>query len=121
MAAPTLAQFRARFPEFGPTGDSAVEGGIDRAKRHHARTLEGWLLAAAHLLALDGDRSTVGGYDGGAGEVSAETLGPEQVEYETMAGGKPERVFYTTTRYGRELLALEARTPALRVSAVAVG
>lgn len=119
--APTLAQFRAEFPEFGSTDDSAIEGAITRAKRHHARTLEGWLLAAAHLLALRSDSATVAAYDGGAGEVSAETLGPEQVEYETMAGGNPDRVFYTTTRYGRELLALEARTPALRVSAVAVG
>ena len=121
MAAPTLADFRARFPEFSATSDAAASLAIDDAKRHHALTAVGWLLCAAHLLALRSDTASVGGYDGGAGEVITETMGPRTVEYVPMAGEDPNRVFYTSTRYGREFLAVEARTPRRRISAVAVG
>ena len=117
MAAPTLADFRSRFPEFS-TADSAVERVLARAKRFHALTVEGWLLAAAHLLALVDDTAA---YDGGAGVVTSETIGPRTIDYETVSEGDGRRVFFASTRYGREFLTVEDYTPRRRISAVAVG
>ena len=116
MAAPTLADFRARF-EDSQANDAAVSGALEDAKRLHAVTFTGWLECAAHLLVLDDGVSAL---DQGLGEVKSETIGPRIVQYSTMAGDGDDsgrRAFFSTTRHGRRVLAIEARTPRLVISA----
>ena len=124
MAA-TVSLFRSRFPEFGsgqPAGvdDSTVERALADGDRLHTVTTLGQMLAAAHLLAIASEDT--GKPDGGSGIVTAQQLGPESFTFQVPA--RADDVFQTwlaSTSYGRKLIALEARTPRLVVSATVVG
>ena len=58
-----------------------------------------------------------GAADGGSGELTAESTGPVQASYMAQAGSSRE-VFFTRTAYGREMIALERRSPKGQMSIV---
>ena len=105
----TVAQVRARFPEFGATDfpDSDVQSEIAAGQELHSEDTEAALFVVAHLLALREERTAEP--DGGSGEVVSDGVGPRQASYMSQASNGHE-VFFSTTSYGRTFLALERRT-----------
>ena len=112
MAAPTVAEFRAQFPDTFPAAthpDSLITTRIGEARQIHAVRKLATIYLAAHLLAVDAEAT--GEPDGGSGVVAGEKIGPRQVSYLTQADGKPGMSFFATTSYGRRYLALVASSP----------
>ena len=104
----TVADFRAKFPEFVGTADAAVSTLITEAYGITDVARSATLYCIAHLAALEAESTAK--LDGGSGVVKSETIGPRKVEYMTQA--KTEReVFFATTAYGRRVLRIESRTP----------
>ena len=120
-----VSHFRAQFPTGFPETDfpdALVEARLSEALLHHAVRPLATLYATAHLLALDGQNT--GKVDGGAGVVTGQTLGPQSVEYATMAAtdaGNPNAAFWATTSYGRRYLALIRTSPRASIGARIVG
>ena len=121
MAAPTLEDFRARFPELSSTADALVEVTIDDARDIHDRRSLATLYCAAHLIALIPEQT--GQVDGGSGVVASEGIGPQRVSYITQATGddNARKAFFATTFYGRRFLLEEGRNPRTAIGATVVG
>ncbi len=120
-AAELLPAFRVRFPEFDSETDERVTAFIDDALCIFALCEKATLYLAAHLLTLsNGTGVGVPGssvpIDGGAGETTSESVGSLSVSVSTQSSN-PEDVFYTSTAYGRQYLALKNACPAYRFSA----
>ena len=112
MAAPTVAEFRAQFPDTFPAAthpDALIETRIGEARQIHAVRKLATIYLTAHLLAVDGEAT--GSPDGGSGVVAGEKIGPRQVSYLTQSDGMPNRAFFGTTSYGRRYMALVASSP----------
>ncbi|MCY4670319.1 MAG: DUF4054 domain-containing protein [Rhodococcus sp.] len=111
------ATLKARFPEF-TQADSIVDALIEEAERITGASGNDELIlwAAAHLLALEAEHT--GAPDGGAGVVTAESIGPLSKTYATQVGGgaggasNEDAAYWATSSYGRRFLTLQARTPA---------
>ncbi len=103
----TVSEVRTKFPELNAETypDGSVSAAIATARAIAASTREIWLHETAHLLVL----SRLPQVDGGAGEITDATLGPQQNKYKSMAD-KGREVFHTTTVYGRIVLMLEERS-----------
>lgn len=115
----TLAGFRTEYPEFtADHSDDAVTAAIKQAAQLHSVTTRGQMLATAHLLALRSEHTAKP--DGGSGLVTGETLGPQSFTFQQPAKGESLETWWATTSYGRQLMALESRTPRLRISAKVV-
>ena len=118
MADLTVADLRARFPEFGPdVDDAAISALIPQAYDLSDVAEEVTLYCLAHLLAIRGEGT--GGSDGGSGVVIRKQVGPLEVEYSPQVrAGKARDVFFATTTYGRRVLALESRNARAAFSVV---
>jgi len=117
---PSLDQFRARFPSLASVGDDLVKAQINRAPLYMRSDMpqefitEGALLLAAHNLTLEGlggDAETAAYNKLRSAGVQRMTDGPTTVQFQTdatagRAGGKED--VFSTTRYGKEFLALVA-------------
>lgn len=107
----TATDVRAAFPElFGgadPPSDDHVATRITEGHRITDVSREARMYCVAHLLALDAELT--GEADGGSGEVKDEQEGSERTSYVTQAKDG-RQAFFTTTGYGRRLLALEGRS-----------
>ena len=103
----TVSDVRTAFPELDSATypDASVAAAINVARSIAAATTEIWLHCTAHLLTLPRQAKV----DGGAGEITGAGLGPQQNQYKTMADTGRD-VFFTTTPYGRLVLALEERS-----------
>lgn len=119
MSAPTVADFRADYPEYAAVSDDIVRARLAVARQLHAIRAEATLLCAAHLLALDADDAGSGA-DQGRGEVRGESVGQLRVDYVAQAE-RGRDAFFATTRYGRLLLAIETRTPSRAIGARVYG
>ena len=102
----SVADFRARFSEFGSVADELVSQHIPQAYELSDISEEATLYCLAHLLALH--PTSRGKADGGAGEVTSDRIGPKTQAFMTQAETNRE-VFFTSTPYGRRMLALETR------------
>ena len=111
MAAPSVSEFKAEFPEFASVTDSEITAVIARACRFHTDKKAGTLYAAAHLYSLDKEKSATAEPDGGAGVVTEEEIGTMSLRYKDGAGSDERRVFWQRTPYGREFLKIEERNP----------
>ena len=119
-AALTVAEFRTKFPEFTEAAwtDTQVQNSLDDAVLIHSVNRTASLYCAAHLLTISAET----GLDGGSGTVTGEKLGPQTMWYANQFGKYSEwKAFFTTTRYGRVFLTLEARTGGWAVAARVVG
>lgn len=111
----SVADLRTRYPEFSEAvaADDAVAVALATAAEMAVLSDRITLACAAHLLALG--RQETGKADGGAGELTAETIGPKSADYMAQAESGRE-VFFTTTAYGRAMLTLEKRHPKRAIS-----
>ena len=110
MADITVAEFRARFPEFAAESDDDVAQLIDTAYILSDVSREATLNLAAHLGTLYvGEQALV--IDDRGGTIIEESFGPKKLKFLQQAMDSRE-VFYTGTAYGRLALALENRAPA---------
>ena len=135
----SVADFRARFPEFNTTLDQIVQDALDEAFLIHSIRKLATLYCAAHLLAVPGIGS--GGSGGGStgqvtihGEVSSKKVGPLSVSYTTLTESSAssrsssannrnpvEIAFFSRTEYGRHFLILELRSPRAGIGAMVAG
>ena len=111
MPAPAAADFRARYPQFNDYPDDALAIALAEAYELTGVSPAATLACAAHLLVVSAQEGVDA--DGGAGVVTAETIGPRIVSYATQASGHDaaRRAFFAPTAYGRRVLALEDRSP----------
>jgi len=107
----TVAEFRADFAEFAGATDGAIRRALTEAMLLAARPAASTPYAAAHLLALQAERT--GAPDGGSGEVKSESLAGAAMGTMPMATTGDD-VFWTTSAYGRMVLALRRSDPATR-------
>ena len=115
VTAPSIAEFRAYFGEFGDSAvypDDEVQKAINRACAISAVSLEALRHLIAHEIVVAkqdfaGLRTNM---DGGSGEVMSEGEGPRNVSYASQHT-RPEDVYFTRTSYGRTFLILESRAP----------
>ena len=105
--APSVATFRARFPEFTDAlySDTLVGHAITDSERLYRFNDEARLYCMAHLLVLTKEQGL--SPDGGSGVVASERIGARAVTY--VQDDKDG--FYARSSYGRMFLALEARNP----------
>ena len=105
--APSVAELRARFPEFTTEryADATVEAVIADSERLWKWDDEARLFLIAHLLVLDSERSLLP--DGGSSVVASERIGARAMTYVKDEGD----AFYLRTSFGREFLALQRRHP----------
>ena len=114
----TVAEFRARFPEFAAESDADVGQYIDTAYILSDVSREATLHLAAHLGSLyDAERpaTAIAPADDRGGTIIEESFGPKKLKFLQQAMDSRE-VFYTGTTYGRLALALENRAPAAIMS-----
>ena len=123
-----LTAFRAKFSNapFAAMSATVIKEALDEAKLLHSIRDVATLYCAAHLLILDQENLTELGQavtapDGGAGVVTAESIGPRNISYLTQAGDDERRAFFVTTPYGRRFLALEDRSPRATIGARVIG
>lgn len=103
----TVADFRSKFAEFSSVDDAVVSSLIPQAYGLSDVSEEATLYCIAHLVALKEEET--GKPDGGSGEVMSDTIGPKTTAFMTQAETNRE-VFFSTTPYGRRVLAIESRT-----------
>lgn len=118
MADITVADFRARFPEFSAVADDDVGQYIETAYILSDVSREATYYTAAHLGSLDdAERSAtaIAPVDDRGGTIIEESFGPKKLKFLQQAMDSRE-VFYTGTVYGRLALALENRAPAAIMS-----
>lgn len=124
---PTVAMFKARFPEFASLEEARIAIFLDEAQAEVGDT---WIEAdrsiavlclAAHLLTAQGisSNSPGGGGVATAGAIKRRKVGDVEVEYET-SGATPATgssvATAGTTHYGRRYLELKRRSfPAIMV------
>lgn len=111
--APTVAEFREFFGELEAEVDDKITSAIQTAFEMTAVSRTAILYCAAHVLVVSKENSPDA--DGGAGEVSSETIGPRKVIYTTTAQDGRE-VYFSRTGYGRTFLQLERRSVARTMS-----
>lgn len=114
MDEPTVADFRAKFPQFTAeiVSDAIVADLLEEAHTYTNVSATATLLCVAHLVTLEASSGSTGrtATTGGSGVVKAETLGPRKREYQTQAATARE-VFFAQTSYGERMLAAEGRSP----------
>ena len=113
-----VSDFRIRFPEFAETADVRVLAAIREAEAVTHVSKDAVLHCAAHMLACMGEET--GALDGGSGVVQHETIGSQNMSYRDMAGDEPREVFFSRSAYGRHVLLLENRAPAIGMGMIAV-
>jgi len=113
----TVVGFRDQFPEFARATDAQVGQALTASSFLSARPASALPFAAAHLLAIQLERT--GEPDGGSGEVKSESLAGAAMGTMPMAESGSD-TFWTTSPYGRMVLALRMSDPATRIG-VAVG
>lgn len=108
----------SRFPEFTEAVYPAnvVMQAITTAYCLSDVSREATLYCIAHLLALVGEQR--GKPTGGSGVIKSEAIGPLIRSFQTQAANERE-VFFATSPYGEQCLALERRSP--KVLSVVVG
>ena len=110
MADITIAEFRARFPEFAAQTDDDVAQFVETAYQLSDVSREATYQTAAHLATLYiGEQAAV--IDDRGGIIVEETWGPKKLKFLEQAMTKRE-VFFVRTTYGRLALMLENRSPA---------
>ena len=113
VTAPTAAEIRAAFPELFaaglPEASDALLGRLAAtAMEIGAVSQNDAEYLTAHLLTLH--RAGNAKADGGAGEVSQESVGARSVAYKTQAAEHHE-VFFSQSAYGRMHLTLLRTSP----------
>lgn len=102
---PSLADFRARFPEFDALDDALVQTVLDEAiteagdnwpDRDRARAQ---LYLTAHILAAEGGTQRTGTVTVG-GEIKAHQVGGERTEYSTSSESASSAFGKSRTPYG---------------------
>jgi len=104
----TAAELRSKFPEFASKTDSELDGAMAEARALASTPALSTPYAAAHLLAITSEQT--GAPDGGSGEVRSESLAGASMATMPLARNA-EDVFWTTTPYGRRVLALRSASP----------
>lgn len=117
MAPITRLDLTERFPEFKDLDGDVIGTAVREACGMVHVSKDATLHCAAHLLAIR--EQETGTADGGSGEVIQEFMGPQQLYYQAMAE-KGREVFFSTTRYGRQVLLLEARSPKIAMGMISV-
>lgn len=108
-----LPRWRVTYPEFTATTDDAVVAAYGWALQINALSDDATQALTAHILTLAEQRTAAA--DGGSGIVTAEALGPQRREY--MAQSMDARqVWLTQSVYGRMVVMLEQRAPAVVMS-----
>lgn len=133
--APTIADFKTRFPQFTSTEDATVQALLNEAVLDVGETwierdrTPGVLHLAAHLLSvqISGASSAGGGGDVSTGVVKRRKVGDVEIEYAVTASaiaaatanpasGIGAFASYYTTAYGRRYVELVRRNfPAIAV------
>lgn len=107
MTTPTLEQFRARYPEFAGVDDALVTLILGEAVHdigdlwpdtHRATAI---MLAAAHIIALEGGAKRSGGAV--AGPITSRKVGDVQTSYGAVSGAVAGSSDDAATQYGRRL------------------
>ena len=111
MADVSVADFRARYPQFaaGTYPDDTVALAVADARELTDVSTAAVLACTAHLLTLASQETLKA--SGGSGVVKSETIGPKMVAYVTQAENARE-AFFGQTAYGERVLAIERRSPA---------
>ena len=120
---PSIAEFRAYFPNAFPAVDDAtLQRTINESLLIHSASEEANLYLIAHLLAMQTEWADTP--DGGAGVVVKESIGPRSIDYATLAGSGSStdmyKSFFAGSAYGRMFLILEQRTPRTGIAAMVV-
>lgn len=125
--APTVAEFKTRFPEFAAVAEATVQMVLDEATADVGPTwLErdrtpGVLHLTAHLLTAQGSGVSGAGGGGAAvtGAIKRRKVGDTETEFAGVAGGAATGGaldFYRSTAYGVRYLSLMRRNfPAVAV------
>jgi hypothetical protein len=101
--APTRDEFIAAYPEFEDTDTTLIDNALSRAGRNVDTSWfeedyqTGYMLYAAHLLALGEITADTGGQ---GGNIASESLGPISVSYNRGNVADPNG--FGTTSYGSE-------------------
>ena len=133
----TIADFRARFPEFAATDDGHIEFALEEALLIHSIRKLATLYAAAHVLSFRLTAISGGGGSGGGstvvtGQVSSRSVGPLREEFSTHSGTtqnsssnrgrSPEDIaYFSSTIYGQHFLSLEPRSARAGIGAIVAG
>ena len=123
MAAPTIAQFKAAYPEFSSTSDDDITRKMGIAYEVHKKSLRATLALCAHLIFAGVGLSTSKhpGTLSAGGNIKTETAGDLSTTFMTAAeitqlSGSASREFFSSSIYGREFMLLEERATAFSVS-----
>lgn len=106
---PTVADFRARFPEIDAT-DAVIQTAIDDAADMVDTTWlekdfqKAILFLAAHYVTIGA--AEVAGTIGDEQTIASESFGPISVSYQKTEGGASDGSSFGTTGYGRRYLEL---------------
>ena len=123
----SIADFRARFPEFNTTLDAVVQDALEEALLIHSVRKLATLYCAAHLLSVPG--AGAGAQGGGMGqivvhgEVSTKQVGPLSTTFTTQDSNattsttQDNTAFFSRTEYGRHFLTLEHRAARTAIGA----
>ena len=111
----TVAEVRERFLDYASMSDAVVSYLIAESYEITDVSRSATLYCVGHLLAIHPEQS--GKADGGSGELMSEKEGELVRSYKTQACDERE-VFFSTTAYGRRVLALENRSPGAVMSTV---
>jgi hypothetical protein len=101
--APTRDEFIAAYPEFEDTEGTLIDNALARGGRNVDTTWfeddyqTGYMLYAAHLLALNEIAADTGGE---GGNIASESLGPISVSYSKSATADPTG--FGVTSYGQQ-------------------
>lgn len=123
MAAPTVAEFKERFPELADRGDDLIELKIDEAREIYAIRKTPTLYLAAHLMVAKSLQN--GRISGGSGVIRSTRLGPMQTSYITQVDGGGDQAaleaWYATSSYGQMYLEFKRHSPKAVIGARVVG
>ena len=135
----TIADFRARFPEFAATDDGHIEFAIEEALLIHSIRKLATLYCAAHVLsfrltAISGGGGSGGGTTTVTGQLESRQVGPLRETFSTHSGTasggsggnargrSPEDIaYFSSTIYGQHFLSLEPRTARAGIGAIVAG
>ena len=136
----TVADFRARFPEFAATNDVHIEFALEEALLIHSIRKLATLYVAAHVLSFRLTAIAGGGGSGGGtttvtGQLESRQVGPLRETFSTHSGTasgggggssartrSPEDIaYFSSTIYGQHFLSLEPRTARAGIGAIVAG
>jgi hypothetical protein len=114
MPAPTLDEFRIRFPEFVDQSDELIEALIVEAQL--TVDINTWyepdykpavMYLTAHLLSMSIDQMGAGG--GSVGDIASESFGPISISYVQRQSADGSFSVYSKTGYGQQFETIRRR------------